>query len=116
MLNVKWAIQANGSWYTLEGFNFTKVTAVGVYFIWCEGDPSTNVRVGSGITGARITAHKGDLTITRHKCRGAMYVTWAEVPEDLIERVEKYLYDMYRPIEGDRYPDVEPLPVNLPGA
>ena len=70
----------------------------------------------SGIIGARIYAHKADPTITRHRTKGTLYVTWAEVPEALIERVEKYLADMYRPIEGDRYPDVVPLAVNLPGA
>lgn len=113
-MKVEWAIGPDG-WHKLDGHNFSEITTVGVYFIWCDGNPSTNVRAGSGITGARITVHKNDPMITRHKARGTMRVTWAAVPEHLIERVERYLADMYRPIEGDRYPDVEPLVVNLPG-
>ena len=43
MIKLKWATQPNGDWYTLEGFDFSTVTTVGVYFIWCAGNPSTNV-------------------------------------------------------------------------
>jgi hypothetical protein len=115
MIKLTWAKQPNGDWYTLEGFDFSKITTVGVYFIWCEGNPSTNVRPGQGIIGARITAHKADPKIMRHKTTGTMRVTWAAVPAHQLDRVERYLADMYQPIEGDRFPDVEPLAVNLPG-
>ncbi len=115
MIRLKWATQPDGNWWTLEGWDFSKVTTVGVYFIWCGGNPSINVRPGQGITGARITAHKADPTIMRHKTRGTMYVTWAAVPAHQMDGVERYLADRYQPIEGDRYPDVVPLVVNLPG-
>ena len=114
MMRVQWAKGPDG-WLKLEDHNFSSITTVGVYFIWCDGNPSTNIRAGSGITGARITVHKSDPKIMRHRARGIMRVTWAEVPQALIERAEKYLADSYRPIEGDRYPDVLPLIVNLPG-
>ena len=115
MINVKWATRPNGDWYTLEGFDFSKITTVGIYFIWCAGNPSTNVRPGQGIIGARIMAHKADPLIIRHKTKGTMYVTWAAVSAHQLDGVERYLADMYQPIEGVRFPDVEPLVVNLPG-
>jgi hypothetical protein len=59
-----------GGWYPLEGYNFSSITALGIYFIWCDGNPSTNVRAGQGIVGARITVHKSDPEIMRHRVKG----------------------------------------------
>jgi hypothetical protein len=53
--------------------------------------------------------------IMRHRTKGTMYVTWAAVPANQRDGVERYLADMYQPVEGDRFPDVVPLVVNLPG-
>jgi hypothetical protein len=44
-----------------------------------------------------------------------MRVTWASVPAHQVDGVERYLADTHQPIEGDRFPDVEPLVVKLPG-
>jgi hypothetical protein len=114
MMTLKWAKGPNG-WISLADHDFSGIKAIGVYVIWCDGSPSTNIRAGSGIIGARITAHKNDPIIMRHNVHGTLRVTWAEVPSHLMERVERYLADRYQPIEGVRYPDVEPLVVNLPG-
>jgi hypothetical protein len=115
MLTLKWKQMPGGGWYPLEGYNFSEIELVGVYFIWCDGNPSVAVRAGQGRIGARISVHKSDPDIMRHRSRGTMRVTWAEVPAEHLDRVERYLADYYRPIEGDRYPDVVPLVVNLPG-
>lgn len=98
-----------------KGVDFSKIATVGVYFVWCEGNPSTNVRAGQGIIGARLTAHKADPDIMRHANNGTLRVTWAAVAAHQLDGVERYLGDMYQPIEGDRFPNVEPLVVNLPG-
>lgn len=115
MMKVEWAKGPNG-WLTLEDHNFSGITAVGVYVIWCNRNPATVVRVGSGIIGARITAHKSDPMITRHKTKGTLHITWAVVPEAQMQKIERYLADQYQPLEGDRYPDVPPLVVNLVGS
>lgn len=115
MIKLKWATKQDGSYYTLEGYDFSKITTVGVYVIWCAGNPSVNIRVGQGIIGARLTAHKADNDIMRHKSRGTLYVTWAAVPSHQLDGVERHLGDMYQPVEGDRFPQVAPLAVNLPG-
>ena len=99
----------------LKGTTTPRSLTVGVYFIWCAGNPSTNVRTGQGIIGARLVAHRADPMIMRHRTKGTMYVTWAAVPANQRDGVERYLADMYQPVEGDRFPDVVPLVVNLPG-
>lgn len=115
-LQLKWAKTPDQDWYTLAGHNFSGIKTVGVYHIWCVGDGCKfNVRSGQGVIGARLTAHKADTAITRHEQSGTLYVTWAEAPQQHLDRVERYLADYYQPVEGDRYPDVNPLVVNLPG-
>ena len=49
MMRVQWAKGPDG-WLKLEDHNFSSITTVGVYFIWCDGNPSTNIRAGSGTT------------------------------------------------------------------
>ena len=50
MLNVRWVAQTDGSWWPLEGFDFSKITAVGVYIIWCEGNPPFSEAQSFGTT------------------------------------------------------------------
>lgn len=44
-----------------------------------------------------------------------LYVTWASVPAQYVDGVERYLHDRYDPIVAERVPDVLPVAVNLPG-
>lgn len=115
MINVNWSTTQTGEWFTIEGYNFSSITALGVYIIWCEGQPGIPIRIGQGVIGARLTAHKSDHLIMRHRTKGTMRVTWAEVPALSLDGVERFLGDLYQPIEGDRFPDATPLRVNLPG-
>lgn len=115
-LNLQWAKGPDDKWYTLDGWNFADIKTIGVYNIWCVGAARNfNVRTGQGIIGARVTVHKSDTNITRHRASGTLYVTWAEVPQQYLDRVERYLAERFGPVEGDRFPDVVPLVVNLPG-
>ena len=51
-----------------------------------------------------------------YRSYGGLWVTWAAVlPADL-NGVERYLADQFKPLIGDRHPDVKPIPVNLPWA
>lgn len=114
-LSLNWATKDNGDWYELNSYDFSKIDTVGVYHIWCGGEQPYSVRPGQGKIGPRIEAHKGDLKIMSHERSGTLYVTWAEVPKQYLDQVERYLADQFGPVEGNRFPDVVPLEVNLPG-
>ena len=117
MSDVVWARPGPDNWFRLLELNFSSIKTIGVYTVWCYG-PGVNytVRCGQGIVGARLTVHKNDPTITKHARNGTLLVTWAAVPAEFLDAVEGYLADRYRPVEGDRYPAVPRLAVNLPGA
>lgn len=117
MISLVWAKTAQGAWHQLQAWDFSSITSIGVYHIWCVGkNVKFNVRSGQGIIGARLTAHKNDPQIMKHANSGTLYVTWAAVPSGQLDGVERYLADHYRPVEGDRYPNVTPLVVNLPAS
>jgi hypothetical protein len=97
------------------------VLVTGVYLIWHAGgieQPGRYVKVGQGKqgnVGARLSAHKADSVILAYKRFGELYVTWASVPADQVDGVERFLGDHLKPLIGDRFPDVFPIAVNLPG-
>ncbi len=43
-----------------------------------------------------------------------MYVTWANISSQSVDGVERYLFDLYTPLVGERAPNVRPITVNLP--
>jgi hypothetical protein len=85
----------------------------GVYIIWYNGKPGKTVRVGQGIIRDRIAAHREDSQITKYSTNGLL-ITWAKISSDQREGVEKYLAVQLEPLVGDLFPDVDPIPVNLP--
>lgn len=110
-LQLNWTTLQNGNWCNLETVTLSNVTTFGVYIIW-----NTNkkvVRVGQGDVASRLGAHRSDPAILRHKANG-LYVTWASVPAQSVDGVERYLYDQYSPLVGERAPSVLAISVNLP--
>ncbi len=98
---------------SLEWLNLTNTSDVGVYIIWCSGDRV--VRVGQGDIRERLSEHRRDNNILRHRSRGQLLVSWASVSDSCLRgKVERYLGDALDPIEGGRFPDVTPTQVNLP--
>ena len=88
----------------------------GVYIIWhCKsGDQKARVvRVGQGIIKDRIAAHREDPEITAFKNYG-MLATWVSVSDSEIDGVERYLFDYWKPLVGQRAPDVTAIPVSSP--
>lgn len=81
----------------------------GVYVIWQAQGPV--VRVGQGFVRDRVADHRTNRAITRYN---NLYITWASVPVAYRDGVERYLADVLRPVVGDAFPDVTPIPVNLP--
>jgi hypothetical protein len=115
MLNVKWAQYANGGWPALNSVDLSNVTTEGVYVIWQAGQPGRVVRVGQGNIQDRLCCHRADDNVLAHANPGLL-VTWAAVPVDYRDSVERFLAVHYTPLAGDRWPNVPPVAVNLPGA
>jgi hypothetical protein len=109
-MNLKWVTLINGQWADLETVDLSSVNSFGVYVIW---NSNRVVRVGQGDISKRLFAHRNDRDILRHRENG-LYVIWASVPSHSVDGVERYLFDLYKPIVGERSPNVSPITVNLP--
>lgn len=119
LMQVTWAKCTGNVWCGFEKVNLSKVSAHGVYLIGCglfdtRFKTVRTVYVGQGDVGRRTKDHRNDPRITAYSGKGAMYVTWAEVSEDL-DGLERYLADELDPLEGSNHPDVTPVEANVPG-
>ena len=86
----------------------------GVYVIWHGGQNPRWVRVGKGMIRDRLTAHRADSAVLAYGKFGTLFVSWAEVPTACRDGVESFLAESLKPLVGDRFPDCDPIPVNLP--
>lgn len=114
MLDLHWYKSKAGTWLELARVNLTEETDFGVYIIWHAGQPSRVVRVGQGDIATRLTAHRNDSAITSYAQHGILCVTWAVVSPRLVDGVERYLAEYWKPLVGDRFPNVAPIAVNSP--
>jgi hypothetical protein len=112
MIQISWQKCQGNSWCSflnvdLSHSHFNNLE--GVYIIFrTDGHV---IRVGQGIIKDRLAAHRNDSKITT--C-GNLLVTWAEVQRSYRDGVERYLAEVLKPTVGDAFPDVVPIPVNLP--
>jgi hypothetical protein len=117
MLSLTWIKSTQNEWLLFETFNLASVTkTTGVYVIWHGGQTPRVVRVGQGDIADRIAAHRGDQQILAYRSYGGLGITWAAVPAYALDGVERYLADQLKPLVGDRFPNVVPVPANLPWA
>lgn len=117
MAIVTWVKCDQDSWCSFDRVNLTNVTTIGVYVIWHTGSSSRVVRVGQGDVADRILDHRNDPAVTRYRANGGLFVTWAAVPKKADrDGIERYLANHYKSLVGDAWPNVLPIPVNLPGA
>jgi hypothetical protein len=86
---------------------------IGVYIIWHGGQYPAVVRIGQGIIKDRLAKHREDKEILAYQEYG-LYVTWASVPREFLDGVERFLGNITKPKVGSLFPDVVPLTVNLP--
>lgn len=84
----------------------------GVYIIWHGGESPKAVRIGQGVIGDRLKEHRQDPEILLYKNLG-LYVTWAKVDSWYRDGIERYLSEQYVPLVGVRFPDAQPIVVNL---
>lgn len=114
-LSVTWGKCLEGKWCNFLNLNLANEffdNLEGVYIIWQRN--GTVIRVGQGIIRDRLTAHRNDEKILAYKKDG-LFVTWAEVPTRQRDGVERYLAEHFKPLIGEKFPDVDPIEVNLPG-
>ena len=115
-IDVIWITRAdNGDWLPLELADLSQVDVVGVYVIWFRGQGHNIVRVGQGRIAQRLTEHRNDPQVLAFKNSGPLFVTWAELPAQYLDGVERYLADTLHPLIGDVFPAALPIAVNLPG-
>lgn len=72
-------------------------------------------KVGQGVIVDRCRTHYADNEVIREAHGRPLLVTWTPVDYRLRDNVERYLGYLLRPILAERYPDVAPVAVNLPG-
>lgn len=114
MQTLNWIKSTSGHWLSFKTVNLDKVTADGVYIIWYTGNPGKVVYVGQGDVANRINAHRNRSDINSYARYGSLYVTWASVPANLKDGIERHLADKWHPQVGDAHPDVAPIAVNSP--
>lgn len=115
MQNLVWTKCTDG-WCSLNRVNLSNVTTVGVYIIWHAGNPGRVVRIGQGNIKERLCCHRDDSAVQAYAKHGDLKVTWAAAPAGLLNGIERYLSDHWKPLVGDRFPDALPIPVNSPWA
>ncbi len=113
-LQLKWIKCGDDShWCSLSQLNLETETK-GVYIIWHEGNPSVVVRIGQGDIAERLEEHRNNPEILAYGEIGTLRVTWAAVLAAQRDGVEAYLADLWTPLVGDAFPDVDPIAVNAP--
>ena len=85
----------------------------GIYIIW-HGQPDPHVvYVGQGVIRGRLSTHRQDPSILAFRDRG-LFVTWAKVDSGVMDGVERYLAEQWKPKVGGHFPNVTPIAVNSP--
>jgi hypothetical protein len=115
-LVLDWATCDNG-WCSFNDVDlgedrFTNLSGVYIIF-YMDGSRPKTISLGTGEIANRFADHRNDKEITRYGDAGLL-VTWAEVPANQQEGVERFLALALQPMVGDRFPDRVPIQVNLP--
>ncbi len=110
IVTLNWA-KRGSEWYRLHSILPGSTLRRGVYLIWDPYDNGRVVRLGQGYIAERLRAHRNEPEIQRGT---GLLVTWAETSQIHLDGIERYLADIYQPTLGHRFPNVMPIPVNLP--
>ena len=117
-MQANWIKCGNDLWCGLEIVDLTNnhfTNLYGVYVIWFSGDAPNVIKVGQGHISDRLYEHRNNPDITQYRNRDKLLVTWASVSEHQQDSVEVFLANELAPLVGSAFPDVQPIPVNLPG-
>lgn len=111
-MNLKWVTAHGGGWLPFQDLDLSRVSTVGIYVIWYDGNPGRVVYVGQGDIRAKLMAHRSDPIVMSYAQRGTLRVTWAAVSAHQRDGVERYLADLLTPLCGYAHPQVTPIAVN----
>lgn len=115
-LIVNWVKNQNNGQY----FDFLKldlsssyfIGKVGVYVIWYVTPTGGKaIYIGQGNIGERLKNHRENWRITQYSRNGQLKVTWAIISQEYLDRVESGLFKDYAPLEVERTPEADPIPV-----
>ena len=112
--DLDWVRCKNDIWCPLFNVDLSRVNTFGVYIIWHTGSPAKVVRLGQGYVADRLEKHRNDKEVTGYGMYGSLMVTWAAVSPSIVDGVERYLAEKWKPLVGMRFPDVPVVPVNSP--
>ena len=116
MLTLDWKKYTNGKWCRLLDLDLAHShfdNLKGVYAIWHMGLQPKWVRIGQGEIRDRLGKHREDSEIISFRAHG-LFVTWAPVDADFRDGIERFLGEKLNPLVGSKFPDVYPIPVNIP--
>ena len=114
MTQLNWIMSTQYEWLDPRRTQWSSINSDGVYVIWAPGTMLTGpcwVKVGQGNIRDRMQVHMRDARITRFP---TLRFTFAEVSWMQKDGVERFLGDRLSPLVAERFPDVSPIPVNLP--
>jgi len=113
-MELHWIKCVGNVWCNLETVNLDGIGDVaGVYLIWHGGPTPRWVRVGQGNIKERLSQNRNDAQVLAFR-QHRLFVTWAAVPESQRDGVEAFLAAYCAPLVGERFPDRQPITVNLP--
>ena len=116
LMKIRWR-----RWYVfdkidLNDSNYRDISGVYVIAYWNGEDEQITVKVGRGCIWSRIKSHRENPIIQGYGRAWTLYITWAEIPTQNMDGVEKYLAEVLHPIVSERFPDTHSTPVNLPSS
>jgi hypothetical protein len=116
-LVVWWQKCCEQHWFALETLDTRRAAETGVYIIWRSGQVPRTVRVGIGwLISDCLKRELCDPRVLEYGRQAKLYVTWAFVAPERLERVECFLHRLLRPLVRNQVPDCLPMPVNLPAS
>ena len=83
-MQLDWIKCGEGSRYCqLELVDLSNVDTKGVYVIWHSASGKV-IRIGQGDIKNRLSQHRRDPAILRHRGEATLLVSWAEIPTEVM--------------------------------
>ncbi len=120
-VKVNWIMNEEDKWHSFPISNIESIFKEeinGIYIIWQKKpfpNPEKPIKIGQGSIKTELIKNKNNILVTKYKNDyDKLLVTWAEVDQDKIDRVELYLCEQLKPLLGKELSDYEEITINLP--
>jgi hypothetical protein len=113
-LKLDWQFHPYGGWWSFDDLDAAQVAwrdIFGIYIV--AANDGRTIRLGQGDVVPRLRVHKNDRSICNPSF-GSLWITCASVGRMCVSGVERFLANELSPVVGEAFPDVGPIPVNLP--